>query len=76
MERLIKIKFLSLIAIKPLDIAIFNVVSFCISIKTLKCKVFYVNAKEISCIIYKKKYLKESTPKKIKEELIKYILFK
>ena len=76
MKKLIKAKLLPLIAIKPLDIVILNVVNFRTSIKTLKCEVFYASAKEISRIIYKRKYFKKLTLKEIKKKLIKRTLFK
>jgi len=76
MKRLIKAKFLFLIAIKSLDINIFNIANFRINIKISKCKIFYISAKKISRIIYKKKHLKKLTPKKTKEKLIKHILLK
>jgi len=76
MKRFIKMKFLFLIAIKPLNITIFNVISFCINIKILKYEIFYASAKKISRIIYERKYFKEFTLKEIKEKLIKCTLFK
>jgi len=76
MKKFIKVKFSFLIAIKLLNIIIFNIVSFRINIKILKCKIFYVSVREIFRIIYKKKYFKKLTLKEIKKKLIKYILFK
>jgi len=76
MKKLIKIKSLLLIAIKSLNIAIFNIANFYINIKILKCKIFYASIKEIFRIIYKKKNFKKFTLKEIKKKLIKYILFK